>query len=73
LRPRRVRDNWVRESLAQRAAGYRFALERLVVTSPNQMAVEGERVINQLKERVAFYTRHLPPPWTREQNLARAE
>jgi len=65
--------NWVRDALAQRAGGYRFALERLVVTAPNPMAVEGERVINQLKERVAFYTRHLPPPWTREQILARAE
>jgi hypothetical protein len=65
--------NWVRDSLAQRAAGYRFALERLVVTAPNPMAVEGERVINQLKEHIAFYTRHLPPPWTREQSLARAE
>lgn len=65
--------NWVRASLAARAAGYRFALERLVAAAPNAMAVDGERVVNQLKERTAFYTRHLPPPWTREPSLARAE
>jgi hypothetical protein len=65
--------NWVRASLAERAAAYRFALERLVVTAPNPMAVDAEREINHLRERTAFYTRHLPPPWTREQSLARAE
>jgi hypothetical protein len=28
---------WVRASLSGRAAAYRFALERLVVTAPNPM------------------------------------
>jgi hypothetical protein len=74
----RVKENaavigWVRASLAERAAAYRFALERLVVVSPNPMAVEGEQTINHLKERTAFYSRHLPPPWQREPSLARAD
>jgi hypothetical protein len=64
---------WVRASLAERAAAYRFALERLVVMAPNPMAVDGEHTINHLKERTAFYSRHLPPPWTREPSLARAD
>jgi hypothetical protein len=74
----RVRENaavigWVRASFAERAVAYRFALERLVVTAPNPMAVEGEQTINHLRERTAFYSRHLPPPWQRERSLARAD
>lgn len=74
----RARENaavidWVRESLVGRALAYRFALERLAITAPDPQAVEGERVINQLKERTAFYFRHLPPPWRREPSLARAD
>jgi len=65
--------NWVRASLAERAIAYRFALERLVVVAPNPMAVDAEREINHLRERNAFYSRHLPPPWARERSLARAE
>jgi hypothetical protein len=65
--------NWVRASLSERAVAYRFALERLVITAPNPLAVDAEREINHLRERTAFYTRHLPPPWVREQSLARAE
>ncbi len=74
----RVKENaavihWLEESLSTRAAGYRFALERLVITAPNPQAVDAERVINQLKERTAYYNHHLPPPWRREPSLARAD
>jgi hypothetical protein len=65
--------NWVRDSLRARAAGYRFALERLVITAPNPQAVDAERTINHLKERTAYYSRQLPPAWRREPSLARAD
>jgi hypothetical protein len=73
----RVKENgaiidWVRETLVERALSYRFALERLVISAPNREVVEAERVINELRERTAFYRRHLPPPYIREPSLARA-
>ena len=73
----RVKENgaiidWVRETLGERALSYRFALERLVMAAPNGEAAEAERVINELRERTAFYRRHLPPPYVREESLARA-
>lgn len=39
---------WVQHSLYQRAAGYRYALERLVIAYPSPMAVEVEQTLNRL-------------------------
>jgi hypothetical protein len=44
---------WVQQSLAQRAASYRIALERLVIQTPTPMAVEVERGIAMLKQQIA--------------------
>jgi len=43
---------WVRRSLNERAAGYRFALERLVISYPSPMAVDTERSLNHLRRQV---------------------
>ena len=74
---RRVDENativaMVRKSLDQRVAAYRFALERLVVMTPNPEAVQVEHALNELRGKVAWYRTHLPPGWTREQSLASA-
>jgi hypothetical protein len=42
---------WVQCSLAQRAASYRFALERLVIETPAPMAVEAERSLKLMEQR----------------------
>lgn len=42
---------WVQRSLADRAAAYRFALERLVIAVPSAMAVEVDRSISLLQTR----------------------
>ena len=70
----RMRENasivaLVREKLAQRASSYRFALERLVITTPSGQAVDVERAINEMQALIARY-RHPAPTWVREQNLA---
>ena len=44
----RVNENiliisWVQRSLAERWGSYKFALERLVIATPSQMAVDAER------------------------------
>ena len=44
---------WVQQSLAQRTASYRVALERLVIQTPTPMAVEVERAIAMLKQQIA--------------------
>lgn len=54
----RVNENlfivgWVQHSLAQRAASYRFALERLLIATPSPAAVEAERLLTQLQARIA--------------------
>jgi len=72
---RRVDENaslvaLVRRSLDERVAAYRFALERLVVMTPNPEAVQVEHALNELRSKVAWYRTHLPPGWTREQSLA---
>jgi len=74
---RRIDENaslvaMVRRSLDERAAAYRFALERLVVMTPNPEAVQVEHALNELRGKVAWYRTHLPPGWTREQSLASA-
>ncbi len=43
---------WVRHSLNERAAGYRFALERLVISYPSPMAVDAERSLNLLRRQI---------------------
>jgi hypothetical protein len=50
----RIRENanvvtWVELSLNDRLAAYRYALERLVVMTPSQMAVEAERNLRMLR------------------------
>ena len=59
----------VRTSLAQRIAGYRYALGHLIVTVPSAQGIEVERILNQLAERVACYTTHPAPTWTRQPSL----
>jgi hypothetical protein len=55
---RRIAENalivdWVRWCLTERAAGYRFALERLVIGLPSPAAVEAERQLTALDQRIA--------------------
>lgn len=59
----------VRTRLAQRVAGYRFALERLVVFTPTPQAVDCEHALNHLQASIGRY-RYPVPTWTREQSLA---
>ena len=72
----RMRENasivaLVREKLVQRAESYRYALERLVIASPERQAAECERIINQMQ---ALLVRYRAPAtsWEREQSLASA-
>jgi hypothetical protein len=44
---------WVQQSLADRVASYRFALERLIVVAPSPFAVELERSLNYLQSQIA--------------------
>jgi hypothetical protein len=44
---------WVYRSLVDRLASYRFALGHLVVAVPTPMALEAERVLTQLNERIS--------------------
>jgi hypothetical protein len=44
---------WVQQSLTERAAAYRFALERLIVAVPSPAAVEVERSLSFLQTRIA--------------------
>jgi hypothetical protein len=74
---RRMRENaaivaLVRRTLAQRVAGYRFALERLVIATPSAQAAGVERDLNQLRAQIAYYRTHRAPTWVREQSLASA-
>ena len=71
---RRIRENAhvvaiVEQSLADRVASYRFALERLVITTPSPQAVEAERSITLLQNHIARY-HHPAPTWVREPSLA---
>jgi hypothetical protein len=71
---RRIRENAhviaiVRQSLTDRFASYRFALERLVIVTPSPQAVEAERSINLLQNHIARY-QNFPPTWMRERSLA---
>ena len=71
---RRIRENIhvvniVRTSLSNRVVSYRFALEHLVIMTPQVQAVEAERLLNQLQVQFARYDT-LPPTWVREPSLA---
>ena len=62
---RRNRENaqvvaWVRDSLAERAAAYRFALERLVIATPSAEAASVEHTLNELGAQLLRYRRGLP-------------
>jgi len=67
---RRNRENaliiqWVRDSIGQRVASYRFALERLVITTPSQQAAQVELTLNQLAAANERYRHGLPSPGAR--------
>jgi len=44
---------WVQESLAQRCAGYRFALDHLAISEPENAASEADIALAQLQQAVA--------------------
>jgi hypothetical protein len=52
---------WVQQSLTERAASYRFALERLIVAVPSPAAVEVERSVTFLQTRIAESVLVTPP------------
>jgi hypothetical protein len=52
---------WVQHSLAERCAGYRFALEHFVVAEPQSQAAEVDRLLTQLQQAIAANTL-VPPP-----------
>ena len=52
---------WVQQSLADRAASYRFALERLIVAAPSPFAVEVERSLAFLQTQIAASVLVTPP------------
>lgn len=60
----------VRARLGERAASYRFALERLVIETPSAQAVEAERLLNRLQAQIAYYRTHTAPTWERTPSLA---
>lgn len=71
----RIRENdrvisQVRTSVTRRAAGYRFALERMVIMAPSPQAVDSERMLNALQADIARYRNTPAPSWQREQSLA---
>jgi hypothetical protein len=56
----RIRENrnivdWVQGALIERAAAYKVALERLVIAAPSQSAVEAERALALLQQRMSSY------------------
>lgn len=44
---------WVQYSLAQRCAGYRFALDHLVIAEPENIAAQADLALNLLQQQVA--------------------
>jgi hypothetical protein len=51
---------WVCRSLKERAVSYRYALERLVVSTPSSNAVEAERSLTLLQTRIGGYCASAP-------------
>jgi len=71
----RIRENGrviaeVRASLGRRVANYRYALERLVISSPSPEAVSVEQALNRLHTEVSHYRVHTAPPYERGPSLA---
>jgi hypothetical protein len=53
----RVRENalilaWVQHCLTERAASYRYMLERLIISTPSPKAAEAERLLVELERRI---------------------
>ncbi len=46
---------WVQELLQKRAESYRTALERMVIAAPSPVAVEAERALSLLQQRINGY------------------
>jgi hypothetical protein len=46
---------WVQGSLDERVASYRVALERMVIAAPSPIAVEAERQLTLLQQRISQY------------------
>ena len=46
---------WVQQSLVERARSYRIALERMVIAAPSPVAVEAERSLTLLQQRIDGY------------------
>jgi len=46
---------WVQGSLQERAASYKIALERMVIAAPSPIAVEAERALTLLQQRISGY------------------
>ena len=67
--------SWVQHMLAQRAEAYRYALERLVIATPMPMAVEAERSLTLLRQKIADnqVVRNPPPALAAAAALARAQ
>jgi len=53
---------WVCRSLKERAVSYRYALERLVISTPSSNAVEAERSLTLLQTRIGGYCPGGPTP-----------
>jgi hypothetical protein len=54
----RVRENamimrWVHKCMGERAASYRYVLERLVIATPSPQAADTERMLGELDRRIA--------------------
>ena len=73
----RIRENarviaMVRTSLTRRAASYRYALERLIITSPLREAADTDRLLVDLQAQIAYYRDHTAPAYRRGTSLAYA-
>ncbi len=44
---------WVHQSLTERSHAYRYAIERLVISSPSRQAAEAERQLNVMRMQIA--------------------
>jgi hypothetical protein len=52
---------WAQQCLEQRVSSYRWALERLVIQSPNDTAADADRLINALAAQIANAPISAPP------------
>jgi hypothetical protein len=61
---------WVQRSLAQRCAGYRFALDHLVAAEPERVASQADVALALLQQRLAAYQIEVPLPGLAPVNVA---